>query len=186
MRPTSENVKVALLEHLSNDHKIAALSAREANPDDAQARFCDLTERLKKIARQVPSGIDELSRPNQQPGNYELSKLHIVETAEGWLDLHIFMYAPKNTSYGRSIYAAWTLEKGDQSRIILEEYVSDRSFVPGIAAYNPAAPKAVCILEDSLETYEKTYSLGRVSLTDRAKKFSNFVLKHIHGEFDGG
>lgn len=178
MNPTSDNIKVALLEQLSNEQKLAALSSRDriSQEEYYHARFSCLIEAVKKIATPVEDGVDPAR--GSRPGSYQTPDLKIAETTQGDLMLQLFLYAPGNLSYGHSLYAAWHLQRGENRHLILSEYLSDRSFIPDTAAYRPDTYHLLSLLEESVTSYKRVQEGPRLS--NGIKKLFKFASEHIN------
>lgn len=161
MLPSSENIKVVLQNQLTNDQKIESLSAKDTLSEEEYdyARLINLVERCKKVAKPVDDGIDPLTRPHTQPANYQSDRLKIVETTEGNILMDLLIYSPSDLSYGCSVYVRWQLDRDGQSRTVLEEYLSDKSFIKDTAAHRADAPKLLSLLEESLAAYEQAAGL---------------------------
>lgn len=156
MKPTRENIRIALDGSLRNSQKTEALTTEHAEEsEDTQARFFQLTRNLQEVARPLDDGLPPMKSVGT-PANYKTEDIKITDTPEGELFLNLFLYAPVDIRYGRSIYAAWHLRRDGQSRIVLEEYLSDKSFKPGVAAYRPDAPRLLSLLEESVSVYRET------------------------------
>jgi hypothetical protein len=179
VKPTERNIGVILNPELSNSQKIATLTSREKNTesDYYQARLGMLVERLKKIAYPVDDGIDPVVRPNRRPSNFQTDRLKVAQIDDGNLMLDIFVYYPGNLTYGRSVYAKWQLDQAGQSHTVLEEYLSNKSFIPGIAAHKPDAPKILSLIEDTLSAYENAAGLRRTFAQNVINKFLELAFK---------
>jgi hypothetical protein len=158
-----ENLQIILQKTLKDSEKIDRLSLSSAHESIApKERLRQLVERAKNHAEPVGTGIATKTETSGithkgQPkaSNCYAPPLKIDETELGDITLSYFIYCPEDERYGKSINATWHLVNPQEKIILLTEYVSDKSLVPGIAAYKENAGFLLDLLEESLEQYEK-------------------------------
>jgi hypothetical protein len=158
-----ENLQTILQKNLKNSEKLEQLTL-SSNHEliDPEIRLRQLVERAKKHAEPVGTGIapktetSGITHKGQSKGaNCYAPPLKIAETDSGDINLSYFIYCPEDERYGRSINATWHLINPQEKITLLEEYISDRSLIPGIAAYKENAGFLLDLLEESLDQYEK-------------------------------
>jgi hypothetical protein len=149
-----ENLEIILQEDRSASQKLGELVVGvEIHADvDYLAKLESLMERVKKFAKPLPAGkIDDAKALT----NLITPRLPIAQTEKGALELGFFIYNPRNDAGNSSLNAQWFLPGRDMPRMILQEYLSPRSFNREIAAFREDSPQVLALLEESVEAYEE-------------------------------
>jgi hypothetical protein len=151
-----ENWEVLLSNDFNNREKLERIEADKASAELLE----EVTEQAvaSKIVQPLPDSTGrqlEAGGQSIEPANYYGHPVEITDIPEGIVTFDVFIYAPKDRSLGRSINVSWHLKEGRHSRLLLQEYVSDKSFVPGIAAYREDAPHVLALIQESLRAYEE-------------------------------